>query len=355
LHVLRTAIGIVLVCCLAYSSQIKADSHTYDSPFQWIEKAGEAEEQALDPQVGSEIETDLDTVPAEQSGADKARTDVPEAESSKEQAGNAARPESAAGSITSSADIGAGKPRTHANGQSLAAQASDPTAPLIQVQTTYFYAPSNHNADGYSSLLNFQPVMPIPKSELIPIEQVMRLTVPVLTTPKPNRETGLGDINYFDIFVPGAEDWGVWGAGFTAVLPTASDDELGAGKFQLGPALTAIYYKKTNWQIGAIVQNPVSVAGDGHRDDVAVLQLQPVVNYLHGDWYYGAGDFNITWDWKEDEATIPVAFQAGAIKRIGKYKYNLSAEVVWNAVHPDDAITPRWGVRLGFVWLLPED
>jgi hypothetical protein len=248
----------------------------------------------------------------------------------------------------------AGKPRTHENGQSLAAQASDPTAPLIQAQTTYFYAPSSHNADGYSSVLNFQPVVPVPKSEGFPLEQVMRLTVPIMTTPKPNRETGLGDISFFDLFVPGAEDWGVWGAGFTTVLPTASDDELGSGKFQLGPAMTAIYYKKKNWQIGAIVQNPISVAGEGSRDDVATLEIQPIINYLHGDWYFGAGDFNMTWDWKEDEATIPVALQAGTIKQIGKYKYNISAEVMWMAVYPDDTVTPRWGIRLGVVWLLPE-
>jgi hypothetical protein len=247
-----------------------------------------------------------------------------------------------------------GKPRVHKNGESLTAQASDPTAPLIQAQVTNFYAPSNRNADSYSNLLNFQPVFPVNPSELIPMHQVMRVTIPILTTAEPNRETGLGDISYFDIFVPGAEDWGIWGAGFTTVLPTASDDELGSGKFQLGPAFTAVYYKKQNWQIGTVVQNPISIAGEGSRDDVATLQIQPIINYLYGDWYFGAGDFNITWDWKEDEATIPVAFQAGKIVKIGKYKYNISAEAMWTAVYPDDTVVPRWGIRLGVVWLLPE-
>jgi hypothetical protein len=351
----------VLAIGLPYSPLVNADSHTYDGPFQWIEKEGEAAEQALDPEVEAEVKGDLSSKPADTKptvvapGTDKARTEAPITEAGKGQTDSAVRTE--AGPVASTPAKGAGnavKPRLHPNGESLTAQASDPTAPLLQVQVTNFYAPSNRNADSYSNLLNFQPVIPVAANDVIPWHQVMRFTVPVITTPKPDRETGLGDISYFDIFVPGAEDWGIWGAGFTAVAPTASDDELGAGKFQLGPAFTAVYYKKKNWQIGAVVQNPVSFAGEGSRDDVAQLQIQPIINYLYGDWYFGAGDFNIIWDWEEDEATIPVAFQAGKIVKIGKYKYNLSAELAWTAVYPDDTVTPRWGIRLGFVWLLPE-
>jgi hypothetical protein len=122
--------------------------------------------------------------------------------------------------------------------QSAAAQAGDPTAPVMQFQFTEFFAPSNHNGDGYANVFNFQPVMPISASKKIPVEQVMRVTLPFITTPGPGRISGLGDINYFDLFVPKPRPWGILGAGFTAVFPTASDDELGAGKYQPGPAGT---------------------------------------------------------------------------------------------------------------------
>jgi hypothetical protein len=237
----------------------------------------------------------------------------------------------------------------------LTAQAGDPTAPLLQMQVTNFYAPENYNADGYSNQFNFQPVIPVPRSERMPISQVMRVTVPLVTTPGPDRTTGLGDISYFDLFVPKGRDWGIWGVGFSTVLPTASDDALGQGKWQLGPAATFVYYKVSNWQLGTVLQNPISIAGDDDRPGVNEFQFQPLINYLKGKWYFGTGDYNWIFDWKQGgEATIPLAFQTGRITKIGKHNYNLSVELGWTAVRPDDAVVPRWGIRLGVVLLLPE-
>jgi hypothetical protein len=239
--------------------------------------------------------------------------------------------------------------------ESLTAQAGDPTAPLLQVQFTNTYIPNVHLADGYSNLLEFEPVLPLPKSELVPVDQVIRLTVPLITSPKPDRETGIGDVSLFDILVASPESWGIWGIGPVLVADSASDDKLGSGKWQLGPAATVMYYGVKNWQIGAVFQNPISFAGDHDRDAVNQLQIQPVINYLWGDWYFGAGDLNITFDWEQSgELTLPLALQAGRIIKIGKYSYNLSAEFAWTAVHPDDVAVPDWGIKLGFVWLFPE-
>ena len=183
----------------------------------------------------------------------------------------------------------------------------------------------------------------------------MRLTVPLVTTPEPGRATGLGDISYFDLFVPKARSWGIWGAGVSLVIPTASSDELGAGKWQLGPAFTAMYYGVSSWQFGAVVQNPVSIAGDPDRPAVNTLQIQPIINFLIGKWYLGIGDFTWQFDWENGgAATIPLGFQAGRITQIGKYKYNLSVELAYTVAHPEESTFPKWGVRLGVVLLLPE-
>jgi hypothetical protein len=109
-----------------------------------------------------------------------------------------------------------------------------------------------------------------------------------------------------------------------------------------------------NWQLGGIIQNPISIAGDSNRASVSTFQFQPLVNYLKGDWYFGAGDFNWTYDWKADEWTIPLAFQAGRITQIGKHNYNFSLELAWTAVRPDTSVVPKWGIRLGIVLMLPE-
>jgi hypothetical protein len=183
----------------------------------------------------------------------------------------------------------------------------------------------------------------------------MRLTVPMVTTPGPGSITGLGDISYFDVFVPKARSWGIWGAGLGLVIPAASSEALGAGKWQLGPAFTAMYYRIPNWQIGAVVQNPVSIAGDPDRENINALLIQPIVNYLAGPWYIGIGDFTWQLDWTDSGTpTIPLGFQVGRITQIGKHKYNLSVELEYTVAHPEEATYPKWGVRLGFVLLLPE-
>jgi hypothetical protein len=238
--------------------------------------------------------------------------------------------------------------------KSLTAQAGDPTAPLLQLQVTDAFTFSSYNGDGYSNLFNFQPVIPVGKTGLIPTSQILRFTVPVMTTADPGRKTGLGDITFVNLFVADPAKWGIWGLGYSAVAPTASSDALGQGKWQLGPAVTLMYYGVHDWQLGGLVQNPVSIAGDGDRPDVNTFEFQPIANYLKGDWYFGAGDFNWTYDWKAREWAIPLAFQFGQVRQIGKHKFNISFEVEWTAVHPEEAVYPRWGIRLGLVLLLPE-
>ena len=238
---------------------------------------------------------------------------------------------------------------------SLTAQASDPTAPLLQLQVTNFYAPVNYNGEGYANLLQAQPIIPVPRSSGFPIAQVMRLTVPMVTTPGPGGITGLGDISYFDVFVPKVRPKSVWGAGASLVIPSAPSEALGSGKWQLGPAFTGMYYGVPGWQLGIVVQNPVSIAGDPDRAAINALLIQPIINYLVGSWYLGIGDFTWQVDWTESgAATIPLGFQVGRITKIGSHQYNLSVELEYTAVHVEGATFPKWGVRFGVVLLLPE-
>ena len=256
-------------------------------------------------------------------------------------------------SAESAAPDPAAEPHHHP-APSLTAQASDPTAPIMQFQITNFFSPSVRNGDGSLNQLNLQPVIPVPASKRFPMDQVLRLTVPYLTTPDPGGESGLGDINFIDLFVPKIGEKDVIGVGISLTAPTAAHDSLGSGKWQLGPAATWVAYGVPDWQFGGILQNPISFAGDDDRDRVNVLMFQPIINYLRGDWYFGAGDFNITYDWEDSALTLPLAFQVGKIQRIGKYRYNLSVELEWTAVSPDDEVFPRWGIRLGAVMLIPE-
>ena len=236
---------------------------------------------------------------------------------------------------------------------SLTAQASDPTAPLVQAQITYLYSDVVRDSSKDARQLLIEPVIPIPPTKLIPMTQIIRPTVPWLDSPE--GKSGWGDIDLQHVFVPEPHQWGTLGFGYTFTLPTADHRVLGAGKYQAGPAATLMYYGIKNWQIGGTVTQSWSFAGNGDRDDVSQFTFQPIVNYLLGRWYIGIGDFTWEYDFKDSEGwNIPLGFQVGRITDIGKHKFNLSAEVLWVPKDSGAGPSPERGVKLGFVWLLPE-
>jgi hypothetical protein len=236
---------------------------------------------------------------------------------------------------------------------SLTAQASDPTAPLIQAQITYLYSDVVRDSSKDARQLLLEPVIPIPPTKLIPVIQIIRPTIPWLQSPE--GKSGWGDIDLQHVFIPESHPWGTLGFGYTATFPTADHRVLGAGKYQAGPAATLIYYGINNWQIGGTITQSWSFAGNGDRDDVSQFTFQPIVNYLLGLWYIGIGDFTWDYDFKGSEGwNIPLGFQVGRISEFGKHKFNLSAEVLWVPKHSGGGPSPERGIKLGFVWLLPE-
>ena len=238
--------------------------------------------------------------------------------------------------------------------KSLQAKAADPTEPLIQVSVDVDVAVSNRGGEGGSQRILVQPVIPLPPFEWFPIGQIIRPAIPVIRTPGPDHTTGLGDITVFDIFLPRRFGWGAVGAGPVAVFPSATDDRLGQGKWQLGPAAALMYEAIPHLQLGMILQNPISFAGESDRDGVNALLVQPILQYnLPRGWYVSMGDFSWTFDWKDHgQATIPLALQVGRVFPLFGQQWNLAAEPFYLIAH--EGPSPRWGFRFGFSLLLPE-
>ncbi|MCB1704164.1 MAG: hypothetical protein KDI17_04830 [Halioglobus sp.] len=265
------------------------------------------------------------------------------------------------GSVSASPDNGASSPVAASaqagtaarQSESLTAQAGDPTAPLVQMQFTYLYSSVVSDSSDDAEQLLLEPVIPLPPNSVIPLTQIIRPSVPFLRFP--GGKSGLGDVDIQHVFIPEHEGWGTAGLGYTLTLPTADHRDLGAGKYQFGPAATLIYYGFENWQLGGTITQSWSFAGNSDRDDVSDFTFQPIVNYLMGPWYIGIGDFTWDYNWKGDQGwTIPLGFQVGRITQLRGHHFNLSAEVLWMATRNGDAPAPERGVKLGFVWLLPE-
>jgi hypothetical protein len=228
--------------------------------------------------------------------------------------------------------------------QVLANQANNPTAPLTLFQFRDIWVPSAHPANGIKNVLELQPVVPIGPFEWLPLVQLVKMTLPLLgTTPAPGSVTGAGDLAVFDLFTVN-QSWGRWGFGPYLVFPTASQEALGQGKYQAGPAAGVIYTGIRNLIAGVVLQNPISYAGSSSRPAVNQLLVAPTLTYnLAKGWFVGLSDFQWTFDWKNNgAATIPAGVQMGKVLRIGKQPTSLSIEIGRAAARPGGTPDPGW-------------
>ncbi len=161
-----------------------------------------------------------------------------------------------------------------AQAEALQKATQNPVANLISVplqnNTNFGYGPYNRDQD----VLNIQPVIPthLGKNWML----ISRIIQPIVWQPYPNQNTGgeygLGDMNPTFFLSPAKPGKVIWGAGPAFVIPTATNDILGQGKFSLGPSFVALYQPE-HWTIGALVNNVWSVAGSGSRPPVNQMLL----------------------------------------------------------------------------------
>ncbi|MHC5060877.1 MAG: hypothetical protein ACYTFK_07325 [Planctomycetota bacterium] len=244
-------------------------------------------------------------------------------------------------------------------GASLQEKATDPTAILTQLQLQNIFIPNTYEASGYSHQFILQPVLPIKTGwEAFPM-QIIRPTFPlnVLTADPdgPVGETsGTGDLLVLDLFLPKRAKWGTWGIGPVAIFPTARNDRLGQGKYQLGPAFVLLYSAIPKWQFGGLIQNPISIAGDSDRDSVSTLNIQPIATrHLEGGWYVGLGDLPITYEWLNGDYNIPLNLRIGKITKICNQPVNMFIQPFWTPSGFHKGSTSEWGFKFNLTLLFP--
>jgi hypothetical protein len=238
--------------------------------------------------------------------------------------------------------------------RALANQVNNPTAPLTLIQFRDVAVPNVPGASSPGNVFQIEPVFPIFPSRLIPFEQLVKMTLPLPTTPNPGGETGLGDLQLYDLLTL-KQSWGEWGVGPSFVFPTATATALGQGKWQIGPAVGAIYTGIPNLTVGGVAQDLISFAGDSDRPAVNSLAFSPTLTYnLPQGWFAGYSDFDWTFDLRNNHTiTIPVGLQFGRIVSIGKTPVSLSIEGAYLAVSPDSAQSPHWAIGAEFTVIFP--
>ena len=153
----------------------------------------------------------------------------------------------------------------------LAKKLQNPVASLISVpfQSNFEWGGGPHSG-AFKYTLNFQPVIPISISD--DWNLISRTIVPFIAQHDlvpGTSQGGIGDIAQSLFFSPKEPGPGgiIWGVGPVALLPTSTDEFLGAEKFGLGP--TAVALKQDfGWTYGILANHLVSIGGTRRTSDV---------------------------------------------------------------------------------------
>ncbi len=180
-----------------------------------------------------------------------------------------------------------------------------------------------------------------------------------------DRTTGFSDLAYVGLASPKKpikiESTGgavIWGVGATAMLPTASEDVLGTGKYNLGPS-AVVGYLGREWIFGVFPQHWWSVGGDSKRADVNLTNIQYFLYYAppwdpKAQWRIGMSPIiSIDWKAKGDKLTFPVGLGIERMFEIGQLPVFIQLEADYSVIHPQDRIGSRWDFRLNIIPVIP--
>ena len=216
------------------------------------------------------------------------------------------------------------------------------------------------DGNAYANNLFFQPFLPFEVGSEKGAMVTLRPVFPLVTQPTfdvdaqdhsriqaSGHETGLGDIQLLTLAGPNRGQGLVWGAGATFKFPSASEDELGQGKYQAGPAAMLFHMGKP-WVVGLLYQHWRSFAGDSDREATNETNLQYIARRsLANAMSIGLGP-TITIDWEaepKNRLTFPVGLGVTKTTRWGGTPVKLRAELHYSVIRPEDYGT-EWNLRL---------
>lgn len=239
--------------------------------------------------------------------------------------------------------------------EDLAKKLSNPVADLISVPFQFNYDTGYGSDDGWKGFVNIQPVIPISIStnwNLIS-RTILPIAVQDDVAGASGRQTGLGDVTQSMFFSPKAPTSGgvIWGVGPVFLVPTATDDLLGAGKWGVGP--TGVVLKQSGpWTVGMLANQVWSVAGSDSRSNVSASFMQPFLAYTTPTaWTYGLNTES-TYNWNADQWSVPFNLTIAKLVKIGKLPVSLQGGLRYWAESPDSG-PDGVGFRFAITFLFP--
>jgi hypothetical protein len=240
--------------------------------------------------------------------------------------------------------------------EGLAQQLANPVAALISVPFQFNYDDGIGPADdGSRLLLNVQPVIPFSLGEEWNI--ISRTIVPLVDQsdifPGAGSQTGLGDTVQSLFLSPKAPTAGgiIWGVGPVFLLPTATDDRLGTGKWGIGPT-GVVLRQQGPWTVGGLANHLWSVAGEEDRPDVSQTFLQPFASFTTPDAWTFTLQTETTYNWETEEWAVPVNAVVSKVMTLGDQPVSFFGGLRYWAQSPEGG-AEGWGLRFGATLLFP--
>jgi hypothetical protein len=232
-------------------------------------------------------------------------------------------------------------------------------------QNNYLVDPGPGQSLRWNSNLLFQPVLPIALTKNWNL--ITRPVIPLFDSqphpdpdypPQIQRTTGFGDIVWLQMLSPSEKLVGNWllALGPTFILPTASTDWTGQGKWQVGPG-ALVGYLSHKWILAGFVQNWTSFGGSGNRPNTNQMNLQPVAAYFLPDGWSIGYSGNILANWKVSSAgdtwTVPLGLQVAKVFRLGKLPVKIALAGQYMVHHPD-TYGQKWNFQLDVIPVIPK-
>ncbi|MHC4178980.1 MAG: hypothetical protein ACYSWU_15815 [Planctomycetota bacterium] len=153
-----------------------------------------------------------------------------------------------------------------------------------------------------------------------------------------------------DAYVHQVKGFGTVILGYTAILPTSTDRQLGLGEWQLGPAAAVLYKQIPKTLVGFVYQQPFSFQSNAQQ-----VLVQPIlVRHLPHEWYIRWGELNWTFNTETGDYDIPLNVALGKVCKVGNQPINVFVQPFYTPEGLRSGPAAEWGVKLNVTLLFPK-